>query len=68
MLRTYRYPLRPTETQAIILSQWFGMCCDHKCTCGAVLGRDLNAAMNILALGGSAVEAGLPAVEAEGLI
>lgn len=28
MLRTYRYPLRPTKAQAAVLQQWFGMCCD----------------------------------------
>jgi putative transposase len=39
----------------------------HSCPCGIVLGRDHNAALNILALGGSAVEAEkFSAVEAEG--
>lgn len=37
----------------------------HSCPCGITLGRDHNAALNILALGRSVVEAGQPAVEAE---
>lgn len=37
----------------------------HRCSCGVVLDRDHNAAINILALGRSAVEAGQPAGEAE---
>lgn len=39
----------------------------HTCTCGVSLGRDHNAALNILALGRSAVEAGPLACEAEGV-
>lgn len=38
----------------------------HACDCGVTLGRDHNAAVNILALGRSAVEAGKLAIEAEG--
>lgn len=39
----------------------------HACPgCGLVLGRDHNAALNVLALGRSVVEAGQPADEAEG--
>ncbi len=39
----------------------------HACSdCGLTLGRDHNAAVNVLALGRSAVEAGSSAVEAEG--
>lgn len=37
----------------------------HSCLCGTVLGRDHNAALNVLALGMSVVEAGQPADEAE---
>ena len=28
MIRSFRYPLRPTQAQAEVLTHWLGMCCD----------------------------------------
>ena len=89
MFRSFRYPLHPTQAQAVVLEHWLAMFCDlyngalqerrdawrrngesigfnaqqramsvrtHRCpACGLTLDRDHNAALNILALGRSAV-------------
>ena len=56
MIRTYRYPLRPTQAQEAILNGW--QSCgtvtpkplgerEHRCPCGFVVHRDHAAALVI---------------------